>query len=369
MDVEQRKLRQGVEAGIITRDQADRLEELWRQETDAAETPDAAETAMPMAETETPAGAEAGQPFSRFLYYLGALIVIGSMSWLMNTAWEQFRGGGLVAIAVGYAAAFCALARYFRTRSQLLAGLFVVMAVCMTPLAVFGLQVSLNVWPYKYPGSYPDFYRYIRGGWFPMEAATLVAGVYSLRYSRIPFAMAPVAFTLWFLSMDIAPILGGADFDWTFRKKVSIAFGLLMLAAALWTERRQRVDYAKWLYIFGAVTFWGGLTLLRSDSELSKFLYCLVNVLLMFCGILLERRVFLVFGGIGFFGYLGYLSWSVFRNAIAFPFLLTLLGLAVVGLGWAYHRKYAAVQRFVLRITPPFLLNLLPPKRGGASGT
>jgi hypothetical protein len=33
--------------------------------------------------------------------------------------------------------------------------------------------------------------------------------------------------------------------------------------------------------------------------------------------------VFVVLGGIGFFGYLGHLSWSVFANSFAFPFVLT----------------------------------------------
>ena len=336
MTTEEQKLQQAVAEGIITPDQANKLRELWRQEI--APTPASAE--------------EPGTRLSRFLYYLGALIVIGAMSWLMNTAWDAFRGFGLFGIAAGYAAVFCGLARYFRPKSTVLGGLFAVMAVCMTPLAVFGLQSGLNVWPYENPGAYKDFYRYIRGGWFAMEVATLAAGLVSLRYSRIPLAMMPIAFTLWFMSMDIAPILAGGDFNWTVRKQVSIVFGLAMLGAALLVERRQKIDYAKWLYIFGAMTFWGGLSLLRSDSELSKFIYCLINVAMMFCGVLLDRKVFLVFGGVGFFGYLGYLSWRVFRNSIAFPFALTVLGLSLVYLGWIYHTKYDVIQRRVRALIP-----------------
>ena len=336
MTTEEQKLRQAVAEGIITPDQANKLRELWRE--DVAPTP---------APTEEP-----GTRMSKFLYYLGAMIVIGAMSWLMNTAWDAFRGFGLFGIAAGYAAVFCWLARYFRPKSTVLSGLFVVMAVCMTPLAVFGLQSGLNIWPYENPGAYKDFYRYIRGGWFAMEVATIAAGLLSLRYSRIPFAMMPIAFTLWFMSMDIAPILANGDFNWMLRKQVSIVFGLAMLGAALAVERRQQIDYAKWLYIFGVMTFWGGLSLLRSDSELSKFIYCLINVAMMFCGVLLDRKVFLVFGGVGFFGYLGYLSWRVFRHSTAFPFALTVLGLSLVYLGWIYHTKYDVIQRRVRALVP-----------------
>lgn len=349
MTDEAQKLQQAVAEGIITPDQANKLREFWQR--------DAVPEPVPEQEEER------STPMSKFLYYLGALIVIGAMSWLMNRAWDSFRGMGLFGIAAGYAAVFCGMSRYFRRKSTVLSGLFVVMAVCMTPLAVFGLQAGLNVWPYQYPGGYTSFYRYIRGGWFSMEVATIAAGIISLRYSRIPFAMLPIAFTLWYVSMDITPILTGGDLHWTARKQVSILFGLAMIAGALAVERRQKIDYAKWLYIFGAITFWSGLSLLRSDSELSKFVYCLINVAMMLVGVLLDRKVFLVFGGIGFFGYLGYLSWNVFRNSLAFPFALTALGLAIVFLGWAYHRHYNAIQRQVRQFTPEFLRELLPPSR------
>jgi hypothetical protein len=282
---------------------------------------------------------------------------------LMNTAWEAFRGIGLFLIATGYAAIFCGAARYFREKSLVLSGLFVVMAVCMTPLAVFGLQSEWGVWLFDEPGRYRNFYHYIKGGWFPMEIATLVVGILSLRYSKIPFAMAPIAFTLWFMSMDVAPILAGGYYNSDIRQKVSIVFGLFMIGTAFWVDRRARIDYAKWLYIFGALTFWGGLSTLRSDSELSKFIYCLINVGFMFKGVLLERRVFVVLGGFGFFGYLGYLSWSVFANSFVFPFALTALGLLIVYFGWIYHKKYEVVQRFVYGLTPQAVRNMLPPKR------
>lgn len=346
MATEQQKMRNAVAAGIITPEQAAALQKYWQQDNPPG-----------------PAPVDVTSSMSKFLYYLGALIVIAAMSWLMNTAWDLFHGFGIFTIAVVYAISFCGMARYFRDKSVVLSGLFVVLAVCMTPLGVFGLQAGLNVWPYETPGTYKDFYRYIRGGWFTMEVATITAGLFSLRYSRIPFAMAPVAFSLWFMSMDIAPILNGSDLDWAFRKQISMGFGLLMIGAAVWLERRQPIDYSKWLYIFGAISFWAGLSMLHRDSELSKFIYCLINVFMMFCGVLLERKVFLVFGGVGFFGYLGYLSWNLFKDSISFPFLLTGLGLAVIYLGWLYHRKYDQIQKLARKFIPSVILATLQERR------
>lgn len=56
-----------------------------------------------------------------------------------------------------------------------------------------------------------------------MIAIVLIA----LKFFRFPFSMAPIAFTLWYMSMDITPIL--ADIDTAsighLRRLVSFWFG------------------------------------------------------------------------------------------------------------------------------------------------
>ena len=56
------------------------------------------------------------------------------------------------------------------------------------------------------------------------------------------------------------------------------------------------------------LAFWGGLSLLESDSEWSRFLYCLINLSFMLIAVLFQRKIFIVFGAIGVFGYIGYLA-------------------------------------------------------------
>jgi hypothetical protein len=92
-------------------------------------------------------------------------------------------------------------------------------------------------------------------------------------------------------------------------------------------------DFAFWLYIFGTLTFWGGLTMQESDSEVGKFIYLLINVGLVALGAIFGRRVFAVFGGLGIAFYLGHLSYKVFKDSLLFPFALTFIGLAIVAAG------------------------------------
>jgi hypothetical protein len=299
---------------------------------------------------------------AHILYYLGGLIAIGAMTLFMTLGWERFGGGGLMGIALVYGAGAVAATHWLLTRRQLPipAGILGTLAVALVPLAVYGLQNLLGWWPEGEAAR--DYHRHIDGRWLMMELATLAAGAVMLWRFRLPFLVMPVAVTLWYVSMDLAPLMAGSpDVDWELRKWVSLYFGLLIIGLAFWVDVRSRrgPDFAFWLYIAGVAAFWGGLSWMRSDSEWSRLGYCAINLGLIAVGAALSRRVFAVFGGLGVAGYLGYLSWSVFRDSLVFPFALTLIGLAVIGAGIAWQRREQALSRRLRGWLPAALRELI----------
>jgi hypothetical protein len=288
---------------------------------------------------------------AHILYYLGGLIAIGAMTLFMTLGWERFGGAGLLLISLLYGAAALALTEWLLFRKQLAipAGIVAVLAVVMVPLAVYGAQRALGWWEDGAGASaYRDFHRFIDWRWLLMELATLAAAALALWRYRLPFLVMPLAVTLWYMGMDIVPLLLGAEPGQFFSaagQQVSLVFGLLMLAAALWVELRTRPqqDYAFWLHLFGLLTFWGALSSMNSGSEWGKLAYALINLLLIAAGALLVRRVYAVFGGLGLAAYLGHLSYSVFRDSLLFPLALTALGLLVIGAGLWWQRHEAAL--------------------------
>jgi len=299
-------------------------------------------------------------------YYLGAMIVIAAMGWLMTTAWEQFGGGGILLLSLLYAALFAWAGRtlWFGENMHVPGGLLFTMAVCMTPLAIYGLERMLGFWPQGDPGTYRDYHIWVKGSWILMELGTIAAGLLVLRFVQFPFLTAPISFSLWYMSMDLTPIFFGKnDFSWNERLWVSLLFGMLMVAAAYFMDQRTGKDYSFWLYMFGMFAFWGGLSLMESGSEWGKFIYCLINVGLIFLSVFLDRRVFLVLGALGVNGYLGYLAYRVFRDSILFPFVLVVLGILIIFLGVQYQKNRNRFEEALVSWFPESLRELRPANR------
>ena len=138
---------------------------------------------------------------------------------------------------------------------------------------------------------------------------------------------------------------------------------MLLFALLVDLRSRQQRDFAFWLYVFGVIAFWGGLTSMNSTSELGKFIYACINLLLIATGAALSRRVFAVFGGIGVAIYLGHLSHTVFRDSLLFPLALAAIGLGVMAAGLAWQRHEAALGAR-LRACLPQPLRELVERRG-----
>lgn len=292
---------------------------------------------------------------THILYYLGGLIAIGAMSLFMTLGWERFGGWGLFFIALAYAGAGLRLTEVFLNRKHLPipAGITATFVVVLTPLAIYGVQAAMGWWAEG--RVYREYHTHIDWRWMFMEFATLASGSVMLWRYRLPFLVMPVAVTLWYMSMDLTPFLfHDEDLTWELRKLVSLWFGLLMVLVAFGVDVRTRhdKDYAFWLYLFGVIAFWGGLSIMHSDSELNKFIYLCINLAMIAAGAMLSRRVFAVFGGLGAAGYLGHLAYDVFKDSMMFPFVLTVIGLGVIYLGIVWQRHEEAISGKLRELLP-----------------
>jgi len=335
-----------VAAGIVTAEQADRL---------------AAHLGARQA-----AAAGPRFTFGNALYYLGGFVAISAMSLFMTLGWALLGGWGGCAVALAHGALALAVAERLRARGTMPVptGILAAFALAMVPLAIHGAQHGLGLWSGPRE-AYRDYHAVIDGRWLAMELGTLAAGAALLLRHRHPFLVMPIAATLWYMGMDLAPLLLGRE--GAGRELVSIAFGaaMILLGFAVDIRARRHGDFAFWLHLFGVVAAWGGGLVLAAGSEPRLLAWCLANVAMILVGAVVGRRVFAVFGAIGVAGYLGHLSWRVFADSLLFPFALSALGFALVGAGMLWQRHEAAWSARIAALLPASLREALAARERG----
>lgn len=198
-----------------------------------------------------------------------------------------------------------------------------------------------------------------------MELGTILAALIALRFYPFSFLTFPIAFSLWFMSMDLTPLLfGKTDFSLQERCWVSCIFGLLMLFISYFIDKKfKEIDFAFWTYLFGLMAFWGGLTMMQSNSELWNLIYCLLNIGLMILSVYLHRKAFLVFGALGVFTYIGHLAYEVFKDSDIFPFVLAFTGLLIIFLGVKYKNNREWIEAKIEGWIPTSLMRWRPEER------
>lgn len=330
MKINQDDLNAAVQAKIINASQSDQLWSFWRtQKKDVV-----------------------SFKFSHILYYLGGLIAISAVTLFVTQAWNRVQGYPLLFLALAFFLLGIGLTHLFLQKGlRIPAGIMATFSLALVPLVVYNIQVILGNTPNQHY-DYTDFHYWIDWYWVSMEIATIMVGIIMLYFYRFPFLVFPISVVLWYMSMDFWPLLLKMhEYSYADKAIFTMIFGLLMLTCAVlvdfYQDDNKQQDYAFWLYIFGVMTFWGGLSSQSSHSELSKFFYLLINIILLLVGAFLIRRVFVVFGAIGIFMYLGHLAFDVFKNSLGFTVALVFFGILIIIVAAYSTRMEKKLQAFV----------------------
>ncbi len=336
MKFEYRELEEAVEKKIITKDQLDNLVLLKQRSPQ-------------------------NNKIMNLLYYSGALLVISALSWLMKSSWDSFGGGGIFVLTLIYIIFFLICGIYLQSHKQyeVPAGLLFSIIICLIPLLVFGLLKYLNHWPSDL--RYGDFYFWIKGKWVILEISGILVGLTIFYFIKFPFLLAPISFGLWFLSMDIVPLIFQTNsITWTDRKYISLIFGMLILIAGYITHKRSDEKYSFWLYLFGLLTLTSALSIFYNSNNLMFIVFFVVNLGFILFSLILDQKVFLVFGSIGLMEFLGRFSYRFFKGTVFFPFILSAIGIVLIIIGIYYQRNQTKIDTYFEENMPQFFKRFKP---------
>jgi len=308
-----------------------------------------ADPAGPASPVAPPRETRAGFNLITVVYYVGAFLILFAFTTFMGLQWEDLSEGARLAVSLLSALGLVAVGFGVRRAGyETAGGLLVFAGVGITPLVVYSFQVLTGTWPESGTEfQYEDFYDWISSSWLVIEVVSIGVALLALWWTRVPLLMLLVAFWLWFLSMDASRAIAGDDeFDWSDTERVlSIFFGLATLGVGIALQGRNLRPYAFWLYVFGHLMLFANLANWALDDDAAAapirgLVFLAVYVIVVAASVWLQSRVFLVFGALGVYCYVGYLAFEIFEDTLGFTFTLAFIGLLLIGGAIAFQRWF-----------------------------
>ena len=334
------RLRAAVAKGIITAAQLDAI---------------LGQTTAPGAEA-APHEARRGLNAVTIAYSLGAGAVVLAFGWFLGDRWTALGAPGVLIVSLLYAGVFAATARYLtRLRFPTAAAVATLLTVCMTPLVTWAV-LDLSGWWYE-PSRMPmGKYVYMVYGdvlenlrWIPIELATAGVALLALRRVQFGILVIPVAVALPLIAGHLAPLvfdpmIANEMTGWTSLVTASV---LIACAYGIDTRMQDGEDYARWVYLTGLCTLIFGVVSVWNELGPMRHALPVVAAALFALSLYMRRPMLLVFGALLFIGYLAYLAFDVFRQALSFPVVLATFGTSVIVLTVWLQKRYPSLARQV----------------------
>lgn len=255
------------------------------------------------------------------LYFFGGCIAIGAMFFFLEATLPLFNHWQFVSIIFLYMLAGLAIAHiFYKLEMDTPASLVFIFVILITPIAVYSLFSTLGYWelPQKYNNNYYMLKSYHS---HELELATLIMAGVLFYFYRYPFILMPICLVLFIFTIDNG-----------YSEKL---YGALMMSLGITIDiyHKKKIDFAFWLYFFGVGAFWLSIYSEHFSNEYIWFGFLLMNIIFILGGVVFSRTLFLIYGTIGFVGYVTHLGFDVFAKSVGFPFILSLIGLGLIIIG------------------------------------
>jgi len=291
-------------------------------------------------------------------YALGALLVVFACGWFLAERWLALGAFGVLAVTAVYAAILVLASRWLgRTGFPEAAAIAAMLAVSLTPVAVWCLESLTGLWPVETWGQpyYPAYPPAEASRWVVAELATILGALLVLRRRESAAMVLPIAVAMFGLVMH-APQSIGFELTPILMRWSMLTGALLVCATADAVDRRYpraarlQGDMAFPFWLVGLVTLAGSIMAFWPTMGLLHHAMPAVAVGAVTAGLYLGRRTHLVFGIGLLFLYLVYLAADVFRQTPFFPLVLAALGgLLLFATVWMQRRFPALAQQLSAR--------------------
>ncbi len=285
-------------------------------------------------------------------YSLGALLVVFSGGWFLAQRWLTLGPAGVLLVVLLYTAMAVAASLWLeRHEFKEAAGIAAMVAVSLTPVAVWAIESLSGLWPVETWGRsyYPEFPAAEASRWVIAELATILAALIVLRVRPWTAVVLPLAVALFGLVMHV-PRAMGIDMTPVLERWIQLTGAFIVCCIADTTDRRVphelgpgRGDVAFPVWLVGLATLGFAILSFWPTAGVWRHATPLMGIGAVVVSLIIGRKTHLVFGVITIFMYLMYLAGEVFRSTAYFPIALAALGGAMLFATVWLQRRFPAL--------------------------
>ena len=273
-------------------------------------------------------------------YYFGGLLAFFSFTFFVGMNWDDLTDWARLGVTLGALLVVGTLGLWLRFMRgyPLAGGLLLFVATAVLPLFIYTVAKLLGAWP-----DTASFYQ-LRFVILYLCLGSLAGSLTVLILTRFSLISLIVAAFVHLTTVDIAQIIKGAG-DFVTEVTAATCGGLILLGIALTLWEKK--PHAFWFKLYGLVGLYVAFTTLFVDSDNVFFGLLFLFVYLAMVGLSLRFRevIYLIFGAIGTYTYIGRLVFDTFEGTAYFSLLLGVIGLSIVVLAVLYQRYGARLFR------------------------
>lgn len=269
---------------------------------------------------------------SEILYYIGGGIVFLGICILSYQNWDSFSSFLRIFITLGSATAcFIVGALLYRYESlHKVSQAFFLISGLLAPL---GVSVAFK------EGGFDLNSDGIQLAIYVIIAAIFFSALWFYRQTILLFFA--IVFTVGIFHFIINLIIGNnllmANYSKVWEYKI-LTEGLVWILLGYYFLQTQFKALTGVMYGFGCVAFLGAAMALGgwdpNQNAFWELIYPLLVFGIIFCGVYVKSKSFLVFGTIFLIGYILKLTGEYFTSGLGWPLALVIAGLAIIGIGY-----------------------------------
>ena len=200
-------------------------------------------------------------------YTIGAMLVVFAAAWFLADRWKSLGPWGVLLVVLLYAGVLVGSSVWLERRDYRQASAaLLTLAVALTPVAVWSLEVITGFWPVGARSSWmDDSNQWMAVCWIVVDLTTLLAALLALRWRPSVSLTIPVTVMMWGLWLHLSRAVVGEQLVGALDRWLFLVNGLLLCAVAGEADRwqirvrlsgqRTEGDFAFFLWLGGLIAF------------------------------------------------------------------------------------------------------------------